>query len=114
MQNPRDFLKTHKLLIGGTAILSLAALGSGHAAGILAGKYAIDAIAVSNFLGNVLSGMTANNFGALIDKLRSNPDILKNQDLGRATGEAIALGIRKVADGKEFPQWQNDVARFGR
>ncbi|MCT7954377.1 NB-ARC domain-containing protein [Laspinema palackyanum] len=111
MTNPRDFLKTHKLLIGGTAILSLAALGCGHVPGILAAKYAVDAVAVSNFLGNVLSGMTANNFGALIDRLRSNPDILKNQDLGRATGEAIALGIRAVADEKEFTKSQQKILR---
>jgi WD40 repeat protein len=108
MQNPRDLLKTQKLLIGGTAILSLIALGCGGAVpGILAGQYAINAVAFSSFLVNVLCGMTANNVGALIDKLfNNNPDILKNQDLGRATGEAIALGIRKVADRKEFPQWQ--------
>ncbi|MCT7963376.1 hypothetical protein NG791_22120 [Laspinema sp. D1] len=108
MQNPRDLLKTQKLLIGGTAILSLIALGCGGAVpGILVGQYAINAVAVSSFLVNVLCGMTANNVGALIDKLfNNNPDILKNQDLGKATGEAIALGIRKVADGNEFPQWR--------
>ncbi|MCT7969452.1 NB-ARC domain-containing protein [Laspinema sp. D1] len=112
MQNPRDFIKTHKRLIGGTAILSLTALGCGPAAGILAAKYAIDAVAFSSFLVNVLCGMTANNVGALIDKLfNNNPDILKNQDLGKATGEAIALGIRKVANGDEFPQWQKKKLR---
>ncbi len=73
-------------------------------------KICHDAIAVSNLLANVLSGMIANNVGALIDKLRSNPDILKNQDLGKATGLAIALGIRSVADRNEFPEWR-DILR---
>ncbi|MBO0351335.1 hypothetical protein J0895_20090, partial [Phormidium pseudopriestleyi FRX01] len=112
MQNPLDLLKTQKLLIGGTAILSLAALGCGPAAGILAAKYAVDAIAFSGFLANVLSGMTANNVGALVDKvLNNNPDILKNQDLGKATGLAIALGIRTVADEKEFTKSQQKILR---
>jgi len=110
MTKTRDFLKTHKALLGGTAILSLAALGCGPAAGMLAAKYAVEAGVFSDFLGNVLSGMATNNVSALVDKLRNNPDILKNQDLGRATGLAIALGIRAVADGEEFPEWR-DILR---
>lgn len=102
--NPRELVKTNKLLLGGTAVLSLGALLCGHATGILAGKWAVDALAIAGFAGNVLSGMSANNIGELVKKLRENPDILKNDDLAKATGLAIALGIRSVSDRDEFAE----------
>ncbi|MDI9640206.1 NB-ARC domain-containing protein, partial [Geitlerinema splendidum] len=103
---PQDFLKDNQLLLSGTAILAFGAVMSGHAPGLMAGKLAVDAIALSGFAGNVLAGMTANNIGELVKKLRDNPDILQNNDLARAAGMAIALGIRRVADEKAFPEYR--------
>ncbi|MEB3830228.1 NB-ARC domain-containing protein, partial [Phormidium sp. CCY1219] len=102
--SPRDILKANKLLLVGTAILSLAAIASGSAAQLWAGKTLVD---VGGFLANVFCGMTANNFGEFVNRLGAKREILANEDLTKATGEAIALGIRTVANGEKFPELRN-------
>ncbi|MDJ1181222.1 WD40 repeat domain-containing protein, partial [Roseofilum sp. BLCC_M91] len=92
----KRILQLNKSLLGGTALLGLGSI----AAGILAGPFFG---AVANFT----AGMVGNNLGALVDRLRNNRDVLRNQDLAKAAARAISLALGKIS--YQFPEIQGQL-----
>ena len=85
--------KEHKLLLGATAILSVGSV----AAACAAGGASIAAIPIlAGFSSSLLNSMAAANLRDLAKKLRDSSQVLTNQDLAKAAGQAIALGIQEV------------------
>ena len=88
--------KEHKLLLGATAILSVGSV----AAACATGGASIAAIPIlAGFSSSLLNSMAAANLGELANlakKLRDSSQVLTNQDLAKAAGRAIALGIQEV------------------
>lgn len=84
-------IKEHKLLLGATALLSLGSVAAGWAAG--GGAIALAA----GFAESLLGSMAAANLGDLAKKLRDSSRVLTDEDLPKAAGKAIALGIFSVA-----------------
>ena len=85
--------KEHKLLLGATAILSVGSV----AAACATGGASIAAIPLlASFTSSLLNSMAAANLGDLAKKLRDSSQVLTNQDLAKAAGQAIALGIGEV------------------
>ena len=92
----KNILRLNKSLLGGTALLGLGSI----AAGVLAGP-------VFGALANFAAGMVANNLGALVDKLRDNRDVLRNQDLAKAAALAITLALGKISP--QYPKIQGQL-----
>lgn len=87
-------IKEHKLLLGATAILSIASV----VATCGTGGVEIAAVPVlASFTSSLLNSMAAANLGDLSKKLRDSSQVLTNEDLAKAAGRAIAVGIREVA-----------------
>ena len=85
--------KEHKLLLGATAILSVGSVAAAWATG----GASIAAIPLlASFTSSLLNSMAAANLGDLAKKLRDSSQVLTNQDLAKAAGQAIALGIGEV------------------
>ena len=81
-------------MLGATAILSVGSV----AAACAAGGALIAAIPIlAGFSSSLLNSMAAANLGALAKKLQDSSQVLTNQDLAKAAGQAIALGIGEVA-----------------
>ena len=89
--------KEHKLLLGATAILSVGSV----AAACATGGASIAAIPIlAGFSSSLLNSMAAANLGELANlakKLRDSSQVLTNEDLAKAAGRVIALGIGEVA-----------------
>ena len=83
-------------MLGATAILSVGSV----AAACAAGGASIAAIPIlAGFSSSLLNSMAAANLGELANlaqKLRDSSQVLTNQDLAKAAGRAIALGIQEV------------------
>jgi hypothetical protein len=82
-------IREHKLLLGATALLSLGSVVATAATG--------GTSLWATFASSLLTSMTATNWGDLAKRLRDRPNLLTNEDLAKAAGSAIALGIREVA-----------------
>ncbi len=91
--NPKA-VKVSKALLGGTAVLSVASLVSGQA---IVGAGLLSLANVSNMVTNVAISMTAANLGEFAKRLGTGKNVLENEDLAKAAGDAIAETIRTVA-----------------
>ncbi|NJL89230.1 MAG: ATP-binding protein [Coleofasciculaceae cyanobacterium SM2_1_6] len=86
-------IKEHKLLLGATAILSIGSV----VAACATGGASIAAIPIlAGFSSSLLNSMAAANLGDLAKRLRDSSQVLTNEDLAKAAGRAIALGIQEV------------------
>ncbi len=85
--------KEHKLLLGATAILSVGSVAAAWAAG---GGAIAGGILLAKFAEPLFNSMTAANLGDLARKLRDSSQVLTNEDLTKAAGRAIALGIQET------------------
>jgi hypothetical protein len=85
--------KEHKLLLGVTALLSIGSVVAGGATTIplLAG-----------FAEPLLNSMAATKLLDLAKKLRDSSQVLTNEDLPKAAGRAIALGILHISQEDEY------------
>ncbi|MFP4009619.1 MAG: NB-ARC domain-containing protein, partial [Spirulinaceae cyanobacterium] len=92
-----QLVRLNQGLLGGTALLALMSIATGGlAAGGLAGA-ALGGIA------NFTAGMTGNNLGTLVERLRSSSDVLRNEDLAKAAGRTIGKTLsEKIAP--KFPE----------
>ncbi|MDJ1173654.1 NACHT and WD repeat domain-containing protein, partial [Roseofilum capinflatum] len=102
----KHILRLNKSLLGGTALLGLGSIGAGALAlaNPIGGAIAVGALTgISNFT----AGMVANNLGALVDKLRDNREVLRNQDLAKAAALAITLALGKISP--QYPKIQGQL-----
>jgi hypothetical protein len=93
-----DIVREYKLLLGVTALLSVGSVAAGGLAAIAAGASAIALNPLlAQFLNSLFGNMAAANLHDLAKKLRDSSQVLTNEDLTKAAGKAIALGILNVA-----------------
>ena len=86
-------IKEHKLLLGVTALLSIGSVVAG-------GATAIPLLA--EFASPLLNSMAATKLLDLAKKLRDSSQVLTNEDLPKAAGRAIALGILHISQEDEY------------
>lgn len=93
-----DIVREHKLLLGVTALLSVGSVAAGGLAVSAAGASAIALNPLlAQFFNSLCGNMAAANLHDLAKKLRDSSKVLTNEDLTKAAGKAIALGILKIA-----------------
>lgn len=88
-----QIIKEHKLLLGVTALLSIGSVVAG-------GATAIPLLA--QFASPLLNSMAATKLLDLAKKLRDSSQVLTNEDLPKAAGRAIALGILHISQEDEY------------
>lgn len=88
-----QIIKEHKLLLGVTALLSIGSVVAG-------GATAIPLLA--EFASPLLNSMAATKLLDLAKKLRDSSQVLTNEDLPKAAGRAIALGILHISQEDEY------------
>ncbi|AFY83875.1 ATP-binding protein [Oscillatoria acuminata] len=88
-----QIIKEHKLLLGVTALLSIGSVVAG-------GATAIPLLA--EFASPLLNSMAATKLLDLAKKLRDSSQVLTNEDLPKAAGRAIALGILHISQEDKY------------
>lgn len=92
-------VKLNQGLLTGTALLAVGSI----AAGALGGP-------VFNTIASILTGIGANNLGALIDKFRNSSDVLRNEDIAKAAGRSVGLALGKISP--QFPEIKGALDGF--
>ncbi|MCW6035718.1 hypothetical protein K4A83_05450 [Spirulina subsalsa FACHB-351] len=82
--NPSHLLRLNQRLLAGTAILGIGA--------IVTGALSNPVFALGT---NVTYGLIVNNLGTLADKLRNSGSILRNEDIAKAAGRAVAKTLEE-------------------
>ena len=86
-------------LLNGTALLAVGSI----AAGAVGGPF-------FNTIASILTGIGANNLGALIDKFCNSRDVLRNQDIAKAAGRSVGLALEKISP--QFPKIKGALDGF--
>ena len=98
--NPSHLLKLNQGLLARTALLGLGAIVTG---GLSSPIAAIGA--------NVSYGLIANNLGALLDRFRNSGSILRNQDIAKAAGRAVAKTLEEEVS-PHYPEIHSRLDNF--
>ena len=98
--NPSHLLKLNQGLLARTALLGLGAIVTG---GLSSPVAAIGA--------NVSYGLITNNLGTLLDKFRNSGGILRNQDIAKAAGRAVAKTLEEQVS-PHYPEIQSPLDDF--
>jgi hypothetical protein len=92
-------VRLNQPLLTGTALLAVGSIVAGAVGGpVLAG------------IANFTAGMTANNLGALVERLRNSSDVLRNKDLAKAAGRAVGLTLGKISP--KFPEIEKELNKL--
>ncbi len=91
-------VRLNQPLLTETALLAVGSIVAGAVGGpVLAG------------IANFFAGMTANNLGALVAKIR-NSNILRNEDIAKAAGRSVGLALGKISP--KFPEIKGALDGF--
>ncbi len=69
---------------------------------------------VGTILASVASGIFGNDVGAISTRLGKDKDILRNNDLTKSVGKAIAAVIVAVAESTQFPKAETDLRKMAK
>ncbi|MDK3162394.1 ATP-binding protein [Kamptonema cortianum] len=84
-------------LLTGTALLGLGSIVAGAVGGPIWGGIA-----------NFTAGMVANYLGALVDRLRTSSDVLRNEDIAKAAGRAVGKTLLETISPR-YPKIQKSL-----